>query len=326
MCDHITLHYSLVHYWTVFLVARLVNDWIIKLVNRILYFDKLYSRLLFSSKFWTPGYRLYLIITVLCVVDFLFLKIYLICFVFWVFYNNIIITVFPTMFYLPYFMDYVVIANVCFFLAHIGCRFYALNAYWEKFPKKLLETPGLWSTEEKIMVIECCRLLHAELCDILRLLSYAYGPIILVYFFFILNDLIILMFIIIFINNPDLSVVPAIVIIMQNIFFIIAILALTTWTSNQKLKIIFYLRSCQIVDLPDDLIIQVKCFLKQVSSFNTYEMSAFGVFNYDMRLILSISTTFFKYVAIMLQMSSHNNFKKFVKNNFSAGITTDVKL
>ncbi|XP_050427765.1 uncharacterized protein LOC126837859 [Adelges cooleyi] len=221
-------------------------------------------------------------------------------------------TVTGILFDVPRFTDFVIVANTCFFLGHLGCRFWTLNELWKRLPAILLVKPGCWTKEEVVMLVECCRLLHSNLSNMLRMFSLAYGPVLMVLFMFLLFDMFYNVFIILYVNVVNIPIIPAVIIFIENFIFIVTLLGIATWTNIQKKIIISYLRSTRIIGLPEEIIEQVNFFMKQVSSYESYEMSAFGVFNYDLKFFLTITMTLFKFVATMIQLAENTNFKSIV--------------
>lgn len=91
-------------------------------------------------------------------------------------------SIFIYLFNLPYIMDYVLIILTSFHLKNIGNRFQTLNDFWKALPTELIPIRGEWTHSEIEMLVESIRLLHAELCTILKLFSSSYGPVLLAFF------------------------------------------------------------------------------------------------------------------------------------------------
>ncbi|XP_050535003.1 uncharacterized protein LOC126902022 [Daktulosphaira vitifoliae] len=210
---------------------------------------------------------------------------------------------------IPRITDFVIVFSACFFLRQIGHRFSILNKFWKQLPGELIRAPGHWSKDEIAMLIESCRLLHANLSDILKSFSYAYGPILVFFLLFLFIDMAYSMFIILYLNIP---MTPAIFVLAQNSLFIIVLLKQATWTFNLKRKIISFLRLCQIADLPEEIRIQLQFFMKQVSCYKNNELAASGTFKYNLKLILSIAVALVKCFSTMIQMKSQERFLSWV--------------
>lgn len=83
---------------------------------------------------------------------------------------------------LPYITDYVLIILTYFHLNNIGNRFQALNDFWKCLSTELIPIRDEWTHSEIAMLVESIRLLHAELCTILKLFNSSYGPLLLAFF------------------------------------------------------------------------------------------------------------------------------------------------
>jgi hypothetical protein len=82
----------------------------------------------------------------------------------------------------PNFLEMVIVTGGCFYIHSVASRFCALNDAWKRLPHGLEEIPGEWTQSEITMSIECLRLLHADLCEIIKVFSLGYGMILLGYF------------------------------------------------------------------------------------------------------------------------------------------------
>ncbi|XP_050535866.1 uncharacterized protein LOC126902533 [Daktulosphaira vitifoliae] len=211
-------------------------------------------------------------------------------------------------FVIPRLTDFVIVISACFFLRQIGHRFSILNKFWKRLPGEIIRAPGHWSKDEIAMLIESCRLLHANLSDILKTFSYAYGPILVFFFLFVFIDMAYSMFIILYLNYT----IPAIYILTQDSLFIIVLLKQATWTFNRKIKIISFLRLCQIADLPEEIRIQLQFFMKQVSCYENNELAACGTFKYNLKLILSIAVALVKCFSTLIEMKSQEIFLSWI--------------
>lgn len=134
-------------------------------------------------------------------------------------------------FSVPRITDFIVVYTLCFYLSHLGCRFSALNAFWKRPMAGLLADPRRWHANDVAVLVECTRLLHAELSDLLRVLNFAYGPVLLALFASIVFDMTFHFFILLFVKKLD--VVPAIALDTANVFFIVCVLSFATRVNEQ---------------------------------------------------------------------------------------------
>lgn len=113
---------------------------------------------------------------------------YFILFKFFKFYllhskiENIQLLVHHAIFTPPYLMDYVVTITSCFFLQNIYVRFQTLNDIWKCLPADLVAVSDQWTHNEIVGAMENTRLLHSELCELLKMFTLGYGPLLLCFF------------------------------------------------------------------------------------------------------------------------------------------------
>ncbi|KAF0760652.1 Gustatory receptor [Aphis craccivora] len=84
----------------------------------------------------------------------------------------------------PNLLDMVIVTGGCFYIRSVASRFCALNDAYRRLPLGLVEIPGEWTQSQITMSLECLRLLHADLCEIIKVFSLGYGMIMLGYFTF----------------------------------------------------------------------------------------------------------------------------------------------
>ncbi|XP_050535857.1 uncharacterized protein LOC126902523 [Daktulosphaira vitifoliae] len=301
-------YYDLFRFWVTFLVVRYSEKITIKFIENMLNYDFKYSAL--PTLIGTPAIKNIFMISILIL--FIIFKITIqIILTFMIIRRRFNIMEFITnfVFHIPRLTDFVIVFSACFFLKQIGYRFSILNKFWKRLPGELIRAPGHWSKDEIAMLIESCRLLHANLSDILKTFSYAYGPILVFFLLFLFIDMAYSMFIILYLNR---AMTAAILIFAQDSLIIIVLLKQATWTFNRKRKIISFLRLCQIADLPEEIRIQLQFFMKQVSCYDNNELAASGTFKYNLKLILSIAVALVKCFSIMIQMKSQERFLSFV--------------
>jgi len=152
-------------------------------INGIIEFDQeitpLTTNLMTPNRSWTKR-RWETIFILLCAyfIAYKFLHIY-----FWpIQIENIVLLATHTIFTIPYVMDYVVTMSSCFFLQNLNIRFQTLNDFWKCLPADLVPVPGQWTHIEKVDLMENTRLLHSELCELLKMFSLSYGPLLLGFF------------------------------------------------------------------------------------------------------------------------------------------------
>lgn len=100
----------------------------------------------------------------------------------------------------PFIMDIAVTTTSCFFLYNLKIRFEVLNDFWMCLPEGLVPVSGKWTNSDVAVLVESLRLLHAELCELLRLFSLGYGPVLLFFFVFIYFNMLIHFFLMVCIN------------------------------------------------------------------------------------------------------------------------------
>lgn len=117
------------------------------------------------------------------------------------------------LFNLPYILDYVVMIFSCFHLVNIGNRFQALNDFWQCLPVGLIPIHEEWTHSEIIVLVESIRLLHAELCTILKLFNTSYGPLLLGFFICNFIDLTYIFYLMIYheFGSPDQDLIQNII-------------------------------------------------------------------------------------------------------------------
>ncbi|XP_016659340.1 uncharacterized protein LOC107883586 [Acyrthosiphon pisum] len=85
----------------------------------------------------------------------------------------------------------------------------------------------------------------------------------------------------------------------------ISIIYVTSWVIEKKKKIISYLRLIRISELTVHAKLQIKMFMQQISGYEPNEITAFGFFNFDLKLIMSILVLLITGISTMLQMKDH---------------------
>jgi len=93
--------------------------------------------------------------------------------------ENIVAVTVHAVFGIPYVMDYAVTVSTCFFLQNVYARFQTLNDFWKCLPADLVSTSDQWTHIKIVDLMENTRLLHSELCDLLKIFNLGYGTLLL---------------------------------------------------------------------------------------------------------------------------------------------------
>ncbi|KAE9536597.1 hypothetical protein AGLY_006999 [Aphis glycines] len=292
---YLICHFNIVKYWAIVIAARISEKWIIKFINGIIEFDrklilfnlyypcKVYSK---SKRFWNIGFASFILFFMYCQI-----------FIFNLRGNDIndfsLYTKF--LFHSPDFITFVVMITSLYYLSNLGYRFCELNRLWKCLPFRLIELPGGRTTSEMTMLVERIRLLHAELSELLRLFSLGYGPVLLMYFTFTFSHALIDTFFITiyweFLGNDYFPFI----FYPKHIFDMISIIYVTSWVIEEV---------C--------IIIKIKTFMHQISVYEPNEFTAFGLFNLDLKLTMSVSiqqkilVLLITGISTMLQMKDHH--------------------
>ncbi|KAF0734115.1 Gustatory receptor, partial [Aphis craccivora] len=312
------IYYRVVRFWIVIIAARLSERWTIKLINGIIQFDQKVDLLspafmVHQNSISKKKWNIILAVLFLYYVGFRIYDLYL-----WpptVYNFNTLLFLF---FGIPYILDYVIIIIVYFYLINIACRFKTLNDFWECLPLGLVSVPGEWTYSELAMLIESIRLLHAELSQLFNIFNYSFGKMLLVFFVFCIIDIMYLIYLMIELENV-IKHVPLHILIIQIVVFLMFIILAATSINEKKIKIISYLRLIPISKLPVEiktqlnLALKIKMFLYQISLLNLDEITAFGFFNINLNLVVSVMLLITGFSTIM-QMKNHPIILKTVAN------------
>ncbi|CAI6366228.1 unnamed protein product [Macrosiphum euphorbiae] len=199
----------------------------------------------------------------------------------------------------------IILVTSLYYLSNLGYRFCELNRLWKCLPFGLIALPGGLTNSEITILVERIRLLHAELSELLRLFSLGYGPILLIYFTFTFSNALLETFLItIYNDSKEYSLLPFIF-YLQHIFHMTSILYITSWVIEKKKKIISYLRLVRISEMTVHTKLQIKMFMQQISVYEPNEFTAFGFFNFDLKLTMSILVLLISGISTMLQMKDH---------------------
>ncbi|XP_060869014.1 uncharacterized protein LOC132943887 [Metopolophium dirhodum] len=222
-------------------------------------------------------------------------------------------------------VDVTVIFSTYFFLQQLEHRFQTLNDSWEYLLPGFLATPGDLTQFITGMTLDKIRLLHAELSDLLRIFSVGYGKILIGFFVFSYINILICFYYIFLsptndlvnnefnFNNLTVKCLPYIF-SLQNVIFILSIIIAASRVHEKKRKIISYLRLIRISNLLPNLKIQVKLFMNQISVFESSEITAFGIFNINLNLIMSVLILLVTGLVTIIQMKEHSVMLKLNEN------------
>jgi len=134
------------------------------------------------------------------------------------------------LFHSPDIIIFIVMSTSYFYLINLGRRFCILNRLWKLLPPGIVALPDGWSSSEITVLVECIRLLHAELSGLLRLFSLGYGPVILIYFTFTFIHALVDIFLIIVFDNSSVKLgILSFVFYIQYIMSTLSILWIASW-------------------------------------------------------------------------------------------------
>ncbi|XP_060856214.1 uncharacterized protein LOC132933956, partial [Metopolophium dirhodum] len=301
-------------FWIIIIAARLSTKWIIRFINGIIEFDRktipLSTNLVTPQRSWTKKHWNTIFISLFGY--FIGLKIlYYYCLP--IHLENIVVLTTHAIFSIPFVMDYAVTVSSCFFLQNLYVRFQMLNDIWNCLPADLEATSGQWTHIKIVDLMENTRLLHSELCDLLKMFTLGYGPLLLGLFTTSYINLIIGFY---FIVNSEVfpnfhstksnwvRLLPLIVHV-QIVTFLMSIIVFVSSINEKRLKMISYLRLYRISNLHLDKKRQIKMFLNQISVCDSDQISAFGFFNINLNLVTSILVLLVSGIITLIQMKDH---------------------
>lgn len=146
----------------------------------------------------------------------------------------------------PYVMDAIVTISSCFFLQNVYVRFQTIIDFWECLPTELVAVPGQWTQTEIVVLMENTRLLHSELCELLKIFTEGYGPLLLGFYTFSFITMLIGVYFIVN-NNPlssantaqKLRVIIPLMIHIQIFSFMVSIIVFVSFI-NEKVRKLYY--------------------------------------------------------------------------------------
>ncbi|CAI6359719.1 unnamed protein product [Macrosiphum euphorbiae] len=192
-------------------------------------------------------------------------------------------------------MDYVVVISLCFFLQNVYVRFQTLNDLWKCLPADLVPFSDQWTHIEIVILMENTPLLHAELCDLLKMFTLGYGRMLLSFFIFSFINMLFSVYIVL--NSYELSGSKANANVFKNMLmlsiyaqcvtFLMSIITFVSFINKKRLEMISYLRLYRISILHLDIKRQIKMFMNQISVCYSDQISAFGFFDINLNLVTS---------------------------------------
>ncbi|XP_025203911.1 uncharacterized protein LOC112600814 [Melanaphis sacchari] len=318
---HIILVIEIIKIWIIIIASRLSTIWIIKFINGVTEFDQkitpLSTSLSITQRLWRKNKWNWIFIMLFTFfVGFRFMNIYFTPKKM----QNIATYMFVhPLFNPPHVMDYVLTISSCFFLHNIYARFQTLNDIWKCLPADLVVDFDKWTHNEIIDVMENTRLLHSELCELLKMFTLGYGPLLLC--FFISNFINMLLGFYFMINYDvifNLQFTGKRILLMffhaQSITFLMFIIVFVSFINDERLKIISYLRLYRISILHFDIKRQIKMFMNQISACDSDQISAFGFFDVNLNLVTSILVLLITGIITLVQMKNHPIIFKFNNN------------
>uniref|UniRef100_A0A2S2NW44 Gustatory receptor n=1 Tax=Schizaphis graminum TaxID=13262 RepID=A0A2S2NW44_SCHGA len=228
--------------------------------------------------------------------------------------HNIVSLLHYALFSIPYVMDYVITITSCFFLQNMFVRFQTLNDVWNCLPADLAVVPGQWTHDRIVDVMENTRLLHSELCGLLKAFTLGYGPMLLGFFSSSFINMLLCVYFIIINDEESTSSHPTksfwekilpLIVHVQIVTFLLSVIVIVSFINDKRLKIISYLRLYQISNLHLDIKQQIKMFINQISAYDSDQISAFGFFYINLNLVTSILVLLISGIITLIQMKNH---------------------
>ncbi|XP_060855139.1 uncharacterized protein LOC132932794 [Metopolophium dirhodum] len=322
---HILRIISIVQFWNAIVAARLSTILMIKCINGIIEFDRkitLHStNLLIPQRSWTKTHWNTILISLFTYfIGFKCLQIYFCSLQM----RSITFLIHHVLFTAPFVMDYVVTISSCFFLQNMYVRFQTLNDLWKCLPADLVPISDQWTHIKIVVFMENMRLLHAELCDLLKMFTLGYGPMLLSLFIFSFINMILSIYInfshillsSVHSNNHSLQIV-ALLVHVQIVTFLISIVILVSFINEKRLKMISCLRLYRISNLHFDIKRQIKMFMNQISVCASDQISAFGFFDINLNLVTSILVLLISGIITLIQMKDHPMILKLNNDTYS---------
>lgn len=199
-----------------------------RLTNGIVAFDQKWSTLPAATTWKTPGPRFWSLLIAVYSIFYTWVVVFMFMYVI---PNYNVVHLVENVFSVPRVTDFAIMITFCFYLDGLASRFSALNTFWKRLGMSTPETA--WTTQEFAVLVECVRLLHADLSDLLRLFNRTYGPVLMAFFSAILLDMALHCFIVMFATEIQLPVWPTVALDVQNVTFMVVVMSCTTWVIKQ---------------------------------------------------------------------------------------------
>ncbi|KAL4154208.1 hypothetical protein QTP88_002040 [Uroleucon formosanum] len=287
---------NILKFWIIIIAAKLSMKWIIRFINGIIEFDRKIIRLSthFSTpqRSWTKKHWNTIFISL-----FVYFIVYKIVYYYFLPFKieSIVVLTTHAIFAIPFILDYAVTLSSCFFLQNIYVRFQMLNDLWKCLPDGLAATSGQWTHIKIVDLMENTRLLHSELCDLLKMFTFGYGPLLLGLY---VTSYINLLSSVYFIVNSEVfsslrstknirAQILSLILHVQIVMFLFSIVVFVSSINEKRLKMISYLRLYRISNLQLDKRRQIKMFLNQILACDSDQISAFGFFDINLNLVTS---------------------------------------
>ncbi|XP_026811291.1 uncharacterized protein LOC113552642 [Rhopalosiphum maidis] len=221
----------------------------------------------------------------------------------------------------PCVTEFVIFVTAYFYFHNLGSRFDMLNSLCKRLPDGLVTAADTPTQSEITHLIENIRLLHAELCELLRTFSLGYGVVMLFFFVFNFLDLLRNIYYLLHmsryssskksVNFSALNIIMIVVFCSQHVIFVLILLITVSWINTKKMKIVSFLRLIHISELPLDTKLQIKMFMNQLPTFEWDQITAYGFFPIDLRFVLSFLLLLTTTLATSVQMKENPYVIKF---------------
>lgn len=121
-----------------------------------------------------------------------------------------------------------------------------LNDVWECLPAGLVAVSDQWTHNEIVCVMENTRLLHSELCELLKMFTLSYGPMLLGFYTSSFIHMIMCVYIIINNqilptslstgNNWEINILLPLLFQIQIVMFLLFIIVFVSWINNKVIR------------------------------------------------------------------------------------------
>jgi len=123
-----------------------------------------------------------------------------------------------------------------------------LNDIWKCLPADLIIVPGQWTHDKTVDVMENTRLLHSELCELLKMFTLGYGPMLLGFFSSSFINLLLSFYFIVnnraltksLLNKSFLEILIPLMIHAQIVTFLMSIIIFVSIINDKVTKCVFH--------------------------------------------------------------------------------------